>query len=150
MHLQICQQGSWHPSTIPARVYPEFEISDFSWWRRSLNTQRAKPLWTLWNGNSSTWGENKAWAQVHFHNSWNEDNCDIPRGNPVEQKLSPSACMIALCCSQNWHFFQVPFIAYLEFILRLTCETQHNWKVLFCHSAFLIWKHLFLHVKCCF
>lgn len=42
-------------------------------------------------------------------------NCHIPRGNPVEQKLSPSRSMIAPCCSQNWHLFQVPFVAYLKF-----------------------------------
>lgn len=45
------------------------------------------------------------------------NNCHISRGNPVEQKLSPSACcMIAPCCSQNGHFFQVPFIGCLKFI----------------------------------
>jgi len=34
------------------------------------------------------------------------NNSHIPRGNPVEQKLHPSACcMIAPCCSQNRRFF---------------------------------------------
>lgn len=38
------------------------------------------------------------------------NNCHIPRGNPVEQELSSSTCcMMALCFSQNWHFFQMPF-----------------------------------------
>lgn len=37
-------------------------------------------------------------------------NCHIPWGNPVEQKPSPSACCVIIpCCSQDWHFFQMPF-----------------------------------------
>lgn len=59
------------------------------------------------------------------------NNCHIPRGNPVEQKLSPSACcMIAPSCSQNWHFFQVHFIIYLKFICEIDLRNSAQLKSL--------------------